>query len=288
MADVTIEKARELGFCFGVRRAIKIIKDAVKEHGRILSIGPVVHNRVVVSKLADLGVEVVDNYDLPVGTVVAIPSHGAPPWLLIELESRGLRVMDVTCPTVRRAQNAAKKLADSGFTVVIYGDADHPEVRGLLGWAGATAVATIDAGKAAEKVSGNRLGIIAQTTQSMAGFAEFVGSLLRAAGSRVREVRIINTLCQKTQQRQDAAMELARRSDLMIVVGGKNSANTRRLAQVCSSLVETHLIEKPEELDETWLAGKRHIGVTAGASTPEETVDDVVLKLQAIVDGTGG
>jgi 4-hydroxy-3-methylbut-2-enyl diphosphate reductase len=122
----------------------------------------------------------------------------------------------------------------------------------------------------------------------MAGFAEFVGSLLRAAGSRVREVRIINTLCQKTQQRQDAAMELARRSDLMIVVGGKNSANTRRLAQVCSSLVETHLIEKPEELDETWLAGKRHIGVTAGASTPEETVDDVVLKLQAIVDGTGG
>jgi 4-hydroxy-3-methylbut-2-enyl diphosphate reductase len=196
--------------------------------------------------------------------------------------------MDVTCPTVRRAQKAAKKLADSGFTVVIYGDADHPEVRGLLGWAGATAVATIDAGKAAEKVSGNRLGIIAQTTQSMAGFAEFVGSLLRAAGSRVREVRIINTLCQKTQQRQDAAMELARRSDLMIVVGGKNSANTRRLAQVCSSLVETHLIEKPEELDETWLAGKRHIGVTAGASTPEETVDDVVLKLQAIVDGTGG
>lgn len=280
MAKVTIEKARELGFCFGVRRAVKIIEDAARKHGHILSIGPIVHNRAVVDRLASLGIEVVDDIDVPDGAVVAIPSHGVPPGVLMELQLRGLEVIDATCPTVRRAQKAVRRLADSGFGVVIFGDAGHPEVKGLLGWAGDRAVATMDARMAAEAGLGSRLGIAAQTTQSLVKFSEFVALLLSVAGPRVREARIINTLCHKTRQRQDAALELANRSDLMIVVGGRNSANTRRLAEVCSPVVETHLIETASELEGNWLEGKRHIGITAGASTPESTVDEVVARLQ--------
>lgn len=286
MAKVTVEKARELGFCFGVRRAVRIIEDAAKKHGHILSIGPVVHNRAVVDRLASLGIEVVESIDVPDGAVVAIPSHGVPPVVLMELQSRGLKVIDATCPTVRRAQRAARRLADSGFGVVIFGDAGHPEVKGLLGWAGDKAVATMDARMAAEANLGSRLGIIAQTTQSLVKFSEFVALLLGITGPQVKEVRIINTLCHKTRQRQDAALELARRSDLMIVVGGRNSANTRRLAEVCSPVVETRLIETADELESGWFEGKRHIGITAGASTPESTVDEVVARLQEMTEGS--
>ncbi len=283
MTRVTIEKARGLGFCFGVRRAIRIIEEAARKYGHILSVGPIVHNRAVVNRLASLGVEVVDNIDALDSAVVAIPSHGVPPALLTELQSRGLKVIDATCPTVRRAQRAAKRLADSGLGVVIFGDADHPEVRGLLGWAGDRAVATMDARVVVGVGLGSRLGIVAQTTQSLTKFSEFIALLLGIAGHHVLEVRIINTLCQKTQQRQDAAVELARRSDLMIVVGGRNSANTRRLAEVCSPVVETYLIEAADELDDGWLEGKRHIGITAGASTPEDAVDKVVERLREMV-----
>ncbi len=286
MAKVTIEKAGELGFCFGVRRAIRIIEEAASKHNCILSIGAIVHNRLVVERLTGLGIKVVDSInDVPNDVAVTIPSHGVPRVILTELQSRGLKVIDATCPTVSRAQKAVKRLADSGLGVVIFGDAGHPEVRGLLGWAGDRAVATMDAGVVAGAKLGNRLGVVAQTTQSLAKFNEFVGLLLSSVGPHVQEVRIINTLCQKTQQRQDAAVELARRSDLMIVVGGRNSANTRRLAEVCSAVVETYLIEAADELDSSWLEGKKHIGITAGASTPEDTVDEVVAWLRNMTRG---
>lgn len=283
MKKVTIEKARELGFCFGVRRAIKIVESAAREHKHIATFGPIVHNRVVVDRLERLGVRVVNSLKQIDGETVAIPSHGVPPELLMELQSRGFRVIDTTCPTVRRAQRAAKKLADAGFKVIIFGDSRHPEVKGLLGWAGGNAIATMDAGDMAVDSLGRKLGIVSQTTQSLSGFARFVAGLLNTAGPYTQEVRIINTLCQKTQKRQDAALELAGRSDLMIVVGGRNSSNTRQLADVCSSVVETHLVETADELVPGWLADKHHIGVTTGASTPEEAIDEVMSRLQSLV-----
>ncbi len=282
MKKVTIEKARELGFCFGVRRAIKIVENAARGHKHIATFGPIVHNRVVVDRLKELGVRVVNSLEQIDGETVAIPSHGVPPELLLELQSRGFEVIDTTCPTVRRAQRAAKKLADAGFKVIIFGDSGHPEVKGLLGWAGGDAIATMDAGNIALDSPGRKLGIVSQTTQSLSGFARFVAGLLTATGPYTQEVRIINTLCQKTQKRQDAALELARRSDLMIVVGGRNSSNTRQLADVCSLVVETHLVEMADELVPGWFADKRHIGVTAGASTPEEAIDEVMSKLRSL------
>lgn len=282
MAKVKVKKARELGSCFGVRRAIKIIDKAVKEYPKISTLGPIVHNRLVVSKLNNAGIKVVNVLELVDDEVIAITSHGVPPQLLSQIESRKLQVIDTTCPIVSSAQKAAKKLADAGFRVIIFGETTHPEVKGLLGWAGSNAVATMSGAEVASLELTSRLGIMAQTTQSQSNFVKFCNDVIKAVFPSVQEIRIVNTLCRETQKRQQAAVELAGESDLMIVVGGHNSANTQRLAEVCSPLVETHLIETAAEIKKEWLAGKRRIGVTAGASTPDEAIEEVVLKLELL------
>jgi 4-hydroxy-3-methylbut-2-enyl diphosphate reductase len=282
MAKIKVKKARELGSCFGVRRAIKIIDKAVKEYPEISTLGPIVHNRLVVTKLSESGVKVINDLDRVQDGVIAIASHGAPPQLLSQIQARKLEVIDTTCPIVRSAQKAAKKLADAGFRVIIFGEATHPEVKGLLGWAGNNAVATMNGAAVANLELPPRLGIVSQTTQSQSSFVKFCNDVIKGVFPAVLEIRIINTLCLETQKRQQAAVELAAGSDLMIVVGGHNSANTQRLAEVCAPLVETHLIETADEIKKAWLTGKRHIGVTAGASTPDEAIEEVILKLQSL------
>jgi len=285
MTNVEVRKAREFGLCFGVRRAIKIIDKATKEHHEIATLGPIVHNRLVVAKLADSGVKVVNELDQVQDRVIAITSHGAPPQLLSQIQARKFQVIDTTCPIVRSAQKAAKKLAQAGLRVIIFGEANHPEVKGLLGWAGNNAVATLNGEEIAKLELPRRLGIISQTTQSHTKFVDFIDAVIRAVFPDVQELRIINTLCQETRKRQEAALGLAGKSDLMIVVGGHNSANTQRLAEVCSPIVETHLIETAAEIKREWLRGKRHIGVTAGASTPDEAIEEVVLELKSLASG---
>jgi len=285
MAKIKVKKARELGSCFGVRRAIEIIDKAAKEYRHISTLGPIVHNRLVVTKLSETGVKVVNELDQAKDRVIAIASHGAPPQLLSQIQARKLQVIDTTCPIVRSAQKAAKKLADAGFRVIIFGEATHPEVKGLLGWAGSSAVATMNGAEVAKLELTPRLGIISQTTQSQASFVGFCNDVIKAVFPAVLEIRIVNTLCQETQKRQQAAVELAAESDLMIVVGGHNSANTQRLAEVCTPLVETHLIETAAEIKEDWLTGKQHIGITAGASTSDQAIEEVVLKLQSLSGG---
>lgn len=285
MSRVELEKARALGFCFGVRRAIRIIESAAREHRGIATLGPIVHNRLVVSKLAGMGVSVANDLDQVRGGIVAIASHGVSPDLLSQIQARQLHIIDTTCPIVRSAQKAAKKLARDGFGVVIFGEATHPEVNGLLGWAGDRAMATMDGGELAGFNLPSRLGILSQTTQSLSQFSEFTYRVMNVVFPHVRELRIINTLCQETQKRQEAALELARKSDLMIVVGGYNSANTKRLAEACSPLIETHLIETADEIDERWLSAKRHVGITAGASTPDEAIEEALSRLESYATG---
>jgi 4-hydroxy-3-methylbut-2-enyl diphosphate reductase len=285
MAKIKVKKASQLGSCFGVRRAIKIIDKAAKEYPEIATLGPIVHNRLVVTKLSDTGVKVVNELDQVQNRVVAIASHGAPPQLLSQIQARKLQVIDTTCPIVRSAQKAAKKLADAGLRVIIFGEATHPEVKGLLGWAGNQALATLNGAEVANLELPPRLGIMSQTTQSQSSFVKFCNDVVKAIFPAVQEIRIVNTLCQETQKRQQAAVELAGKSDLMIVVGGHNSANTQRLAEVCAPLVETHLIETAAEIEKGWLLGKRHVGVTAGASTPDEAIEEVVLKLESLASG---
>ena len=276
-----VEKARELGFCFGVRRALSIIEGASGGAG-IVTLGPIVHNKTVVARLKGLGVSVVDDIDNLKGGVIAISSHGVSPEIIDKINTRGVEMINTTCPIVRSAQKAARRLANAGFGIIIFGEASHPEVRGLLGWAGRNAIASMDAEVVPVDSLPGRVGIMAQTTQSRAEFTAFVNRLNERLLLHSQEIRVINTLCQETQKRQLAAVELAATSDLMIVVGGHNSANTRRLAEVCQHIVETYHIENSSEIDAGWLKGKSSVGITAGASTPDEAIEQVTHRIKEL------
>jgi 4-hydroxy-3-methylbut-2-enyl diphosphate reductase len=281
-----IEKAPEMGFCFGVRRAVDLLEKAVREHGGLETLGPVVHNRQVVSRLAEMGIRVVESLADLQGDIIAISSHGAHPRVLEEIEARHLHVIDTTCPIVRSAQMAAKELAKAGFSIIVFGDAHHPEVEGILGWAGGKGRAVVDEQAIAEfDRLPRKLGILSQTTQSPDHFAYFVKRLIDLVVAQVSEFRLVNTICDVTRKHQMAALKLAGKVDLMIVVGGKNSANTQRLAEICSTAgVETHLVEGAGEIEPGWLRGHNRIGVTAGASTPDEAINEVMSALESMAE----
>jgi 4-hydroxy-3-methylbut-2-enyl diphosphate reductase len=279
-----IEKASETGFCFGVKRALRILEDTIGEYGAVETLGPVVHNQQVVDRFAQLGARAVEGADHIAGGVAVIPSHGVSPDVLEDLVSRGLKVVDTTCPNVRRAQSAARDLSQAGVWVVIYGDPRHPEVKGILGWAGHKGLATLDSRTVTDLPDlPSRLGLLSQTTRNPAQYAGFVDSITGAVLSRVDELRIINTLCNITKRRQAAALDLARRVSLMIVVGGRHSANTRCLADMCASTgTETHLVETAADIDGAWLEGQSAIGVTTGTSIPDAVIDEVMLQLEVL------
>ena len=279
-----IEKAREMGFCFGVKRAISMLEKAAQEYGNIETLGAVVHNQMVVERLAALGIRVTESLNHIQSNVVAISSHGVSPQILDEIKARRLQLIDSTCPRVRSAQQAAQDLAEAGFDVIVFGDAQHPEVKGVLGWTGGRGMATLDTDVLAQHNTWRRrLGIVSQTTQNPAHFARFVSRLIEFALPHAEEIRIDNTICYATGKRKTAAMELRQRCDLILVIGGCTSANTRHLAETCSTAgVETHLIETVDEIDPSWLLERSHIGITAGASTPVEAVQEVVHKLELL------
>ena len=279
-----IEKAGETGFCFGVRRAIDTLGNIARERGSVETLGAVVHNQQVLQRLAEIGVRVAENMADIKGDTVAISTHGVSPDQEEELRGCHVDIINTTCPFVHRAQVVAKRLAKAGFFVVVYGDADHPEVKGVLGWAGGKGVAALD-----EKfISGldplpRRLGVLSQTTQIPAHFTEFVKKLIDTAFTRDSELRIIDTICHDIRNRQEAALKLAQKVDLMLVIGGRNSANTRRLAELCSTATnKTYQIETAADIEPSWLKSRDYIGVTAGASTSEETVNEVLKRLEAL------
>jgi len=278
-----IEKAKGTGFCFGVRRALDTLARVTDECGGAETLGDIVHNRVVMERLAQEGVRVVDCVDDIEGDTVVTRSHGITPELEAEIRARRIKVVDTTCPFVRRAQVAAHRLADAGFTVIIYGDANHSEVKGILGWAKGKGIAAMD-----ESVISNlnpvprRIGILAQTTKIPAYFNDFVKKVIDSAFGKDSELRIIDTICHDIRERQASAMELADRVDLMIVVGGHHSSNTNQLAKLCSTVTETHLVETAGEIETSWLEGKQHIGVTGGASTDERSIDEVMARLESL------
>ncbi len=279
---MTLEKADKVGFCFGVKRALEILEKVARERGGVETLGAVVHNRQVLQKLAEIGVKVAKNVADIRGDVVVTSSHGISPQLEEEIRARNIDIISTTCPFVHRAQVAARRLAEAGFFVVIYGDAEHPEVRGILGWTKGKGIAAFD-DKFIAKLDHipRRIGILSQTTQVPTHFTDFVKKLIDDAFTRDSEMRIIDTICHDIRERQAAAIKLAGQADLMLVVGGHHSANTNRLAELCAQMTETHLIETAAEIQPSWLEGKRRIGLTAGASTDEQTVNEVLRALQA-------
>jgi 4-hydroxy-3-methylbut-2-enyl diphosphate reductase len=280
---VKIEKTKEIGFCYGVKRAIDILERVARERGGVETLGEVVHNQQVLQRLAGIGVRVVPAIDEIRGNIVAISSHGASPEVEDKLRARHVETVNTTCPFVHRVQIAARRLAKNGFFVVIYGDADHTEVKSVLGWAGGKGVATLDERSVAKlDPLPRRLGILSQTTQIPAHFTQFVKRLIDSVFTRDSELRIIDTICHDIRRRQAEALDLAGRVDLMLVIGGRGSANTNRLAELCSTATKTHLIETAEEIKPAWFKGKKNIGVTSGASTAEQAIDEVLAKLGSL------
>ncbi len=279
-----IEKAAGIGLCFGVKRAIDILEKAAGKHGGVETLGAVVHNQQVLQRLAEIGVRVIRGLDDIQGDTVAIGTHGVSPQLETEIRARHINnVINTTCPFVHRAQVAARKLAKAGFFVIIYGDANHPEVRGVLGWANGQGEAMLDDRFIAKfDPLPRRLGILSQTTQIPAHFTQFVKKLIDSALTKDSELRVIDTICHDIRQRQTAALDLAGRVDLMLVVGSHTSANTNCLAQLCAQVTRTYLVETADEIQPSWLQGQYHIGITAGASTGEQTIDEVVTRLEAV------
>jgi len=285
---VEILLAKDMGFCWGVRRAIDIMEKAADEKGEIISLGPIVHNPQVVRELEERGVRTTDDLSDGDSLPLAITAHGVGPEVLEDARSRGNEVIDTTCPIVTRSQRWAKKMAEAGFAVVIFGDPKHREVKGVLAWAGATAFAIQD-GDPLPKDLASRLAVISQTTQSPARFAEFLSRLMQEHVGKISELRVINTLCDVTSSQQAAARELAQEVDLVLVVGGRSSANTRHLLDVCKEEgTAAHHVEGQDELRAEWLEGCERVGVTAGASTPDSAVEAVVREVQRLAAGLEG
>ncbi|MFH0768701.1 MAG: 4-hydroxy-3-methylbut-2-enyl diphosphate reductase [Chloroflexota bacterium] len=280
---VTVEKADGIGFCFGVRRAINMLEKVAREHGGVETLGAIVHNQQVLQRLATIGVRIANGVDDMQGNIVVIGAHGISPQLEDELRAHNTQMVDTTCPFVHRAQVAAHRLAKSGFFVILYGDANHPEVRGILGWADGKGVSTVDESFINTlKPLPRRLGVLSQTTQIPTRFTEFVKKLIDSALTKDSELRIIDTICHDIRQRQEAALELAKKVDLMLVIGSHTSANTNHLAELCATATKTYLVETADKIQSSWLQGHHHIGITSGASTAEETINEVLAKLEAI------
>ncbi len=278
-----IEKTEEIGFCFGVKRAIDTVERIAHERGGVETLGAVVHNQQVLQRLAQMGVKTVKDMDEVRGDVIVISAHGVSPQLENEIRARDVEVVDTTCPFVRRAQVTAQRLAESDFFVVIYGDANHPEVKGVLGWAKDKGLAALDDKFVADlRRVPRRIGVLSQTTQVPAKFNGFVKKLVDSVFGRDSELRVIDTICHDIRKRQAAAMKLASKVDLMLVIGGHNSANTKHLADLSSTATRTYLIETAEEIQPSWLQGQSRVGVTSGTSTDEPTINEVLTKLEAL------
>jgi 4-hydroxy-3-methylbut-2-enyl diphosphate reductase len=270
---VDVKIARTAGFCWGVRRTVdKVLEVADQRRGPVVTLGPIIHNPQAVARFREKGVGTVSaTDDVPDGTTVVVRTHGAVRHELETAERRGLQVVDGTCPYVKYPQAMAQQLSSEGYHVVIVGDANHAEIKGVVSYAEGPCTVVKPGGPIPE-IKAKKVGVIAQTTCIGAEFARVVAALALSH----KEVRAVNTICNDTEERQADARALARDVDAVVVVGGKNSANTRHLAEICKEIQpRTWHVETEAELRPEWFEGCRTVGLSAGASTPDWVVEGV-------------
>ncbi|NJD39125.1 MAG: 4-hydroxy-3-methylbut-2-enyl diphosphate reductase [Geobacter sp.] len=269
--------AKRAGFCFGVKRATQMAFEAAGKDQETFTLGPIIHSPQVVHKLEEMGVGVVKDLSGVRNGTVIIRSHGVLASEMEEAHQKKLEVVDATCPFVKKAQEHVKYLSEAGYDVLVVGDADHPEVQGIVSYAQGKVYVVASGEQVIKLPKMGKMGVVAQTTQSFDNLKSVVTECLRRGG----EVRVFNTICDATAVRQQEATELAHQVDCMIVIGGYNSANTRRLAEICAELQpRTHHIETAAEIDSSWFVGVETVGVTAGASTPKWIIDEVIERLE--------
>ncbi len=276
-----IKVARQVGYCYGVKRALDMAGSAA-ESGRkpIYTLGPLIHNPQVVESLRAKGIDTTDSLDSIGGGTVIIRSHGVAPSVILDAQDRDITVMDATCPFVKKAQKRAAEMTAQGYFVVILGEKDHPEVLGIMGHAGGRAlVIEQPADLNLIPLRERKIGLVTQTTQS----AEKLQAVAGALSTQVAELKVFNTICNATARRQTDALELTEKVDVMVVVGGKNSANTSRLAQMCREAgTPTHHIETADEIQNDWFTPGNIVGVTTGASTSPDILRDVIAALEKV------
>ncbi len=284
-----VKIASAKGFCFGVEDAIEIAEKAVQQEGpgQIVALGPLIHNKQVVAKLESAGLSQSGDLDtIDPSKTLLIRSHGARPETFEKAEAAGLDIVDATCVLVKRAQDVVRQLHEDGYHVVMIGDPEHAEVRGVIGYAPEVTVIDRETNLDEALPYKERLGVVAQTTHSPEHVADMIARILCRP---YREVKIVNTLCLEVTRRQEAAVALTAEVDVMFVLGGLHSANTRELARLCREAgCESHHIESWSQFESGMVAGKKVAGVTAGASTPNDVIEDFVRQLEAIQGGSDG
>lgn len=271
--------AKQAGFCFGVKRATRMAFEAAENGSQTFMLGPIIHSPQVVSKLEELGAEVVNDLaELETGTII-IRSHGVTSGELEEAARKELEIVDATCPFVKKAQEHVRQLSDEGYDVVVVGDADHPEVQGIVSYARGRVHVVASGEEASRLPKMGKVGVVAQTTQSFEHLEAVVMQCLR----RGIEIRVFHTICDATAVRQEEAKGLSQQVDCMIVIGGFNSGNTRRLAEICTEIQPaTHHVETAQQLRREWFDNVERVGVTAGASTPKWLIDEIVDRIERI------
>lgn len=275
--------AKGAGYCFGVTRAVKMAKESLKTK-RIYTLGPLIHNPQAVQELEKMGAKKIKEMDeAPLGSTIVVSAHGAGPEVLDQIKERGFEILDATCPFVRKAQKLAGELNARGFKVLIVGDKEHPEVKGIMGYTGGQAV-VVGGVKDAEYLSpGIKTAVLAQTTQPLANFQAVVDVLKKKTDA----LEVYNTICHATSLRQETTLELARQVEAMVVVGGADSANTQRLVELSKSVgTPTYKVETADELKKEWFVGVRVAGLTAGASTPHRIVEEVQRRMKELGEVT--
>ncbi len=273
--------AKNMGMCFGVKRALEIAERALERNKgkKIHTYGPLVHNKEVISGLEKKGAKIAGSVgDVEKGAVLIIRAHGVSDKDIGKAKEKGIEVVDATCPFVAKAKQAAQDMEKEDFKVVILGQKEHPEVIGIAESLSDPVIVTDaeDVKNLAGNKECNKLGLISQTTQSEKVFNDVVKEFKKLDNG----ARIEKTICSATSERQESAKETAKKSDIMIVVGGKNSANTKKLVEICSGITETKHIENVSGLEKAWFDGKEAVGITAGASTPGWIIDDVVRTIE--------
>jgi len=277
---VKIIIAKNSGFCFGVRRAIDLALSFSKKVGTVYTIGPIIHNPQVVKKLAGEDIKVADHAcDIRSSNNVVIRAHGIPKKTMELLKKRKMRILDATCPYVTRSKKYAEELSKEGYRVVILGNPKHPEIKYISSYIPGNKILLKSESDVKKIGFSKKLGIITQTTQSPENFIKIASTLLNYSN----EFKVFNTICPDAINRQKEAQRLAKKSDLILIIGGKNSANTVRLAAISKKIQpRTYHIEEAKELEKRWFKNVNTVGIVTGASTPQWIIEDVVNKVKDI------
>ena len=276
-----VKIAKEAGFCFGVKRAMKMAWDELESDADIYALGPLIHNKQAVQKYEEKGLKTIDTInDIPNNKNVIIRSHGVSKEVYDEANFKDLNIIDTTCPFVKKIHNIVNEFYEKGYKIIIIGDKNHPEIIGINGWCenSASIIKSIEDINNLNLDNNDKYCVVSQTTLNL----ELYNTLVNELSKKLNNITFKNTICSATKTRQQAAKELSVDVDCMIVIGGKHSSNTQKLVNICKEQVPTFAIETKDDLDTEQLKDFNLIGVTAGASTPDWIINDVMSFIESL------